>query len=65
MQFQMFDSGFCLDCNFLILRHAVVIYVFSDAADSIAAHGAFGSVRVIHLHAEIRFVRRTDQDQAV
>ena len=43
----------------------MVIDVFGDAADAVAAHLSFGAIQIVHSHAEICFIRRTDENKTV
>ena len=62
---QVLDAGGCLHIDFRILHQAVIVGIFADAADAVAAHGALGSVRIVHDHADVRYFRRSDENQAV
>ena len=49
-----------------VLRNqAMVVDVFSHAANAVAAHSSLGTVGIVHLHPTVRLVGRTNQDQAV
>ena len=64
-QIQLFDPGTGLDIERCLVRHPVVVDIFCNAADAVAAHQAAGPVGIIHLHREIGDLRRLDQDEAV
>lgn len=71
----IFPSGPGWSCRFLTtrgpdrdfgpVRHAVVIDVFSDTADAVAAHLRLRAVEIIQNHLEISDIGRTDADEAV
>ena len=43
----------------------MVINIFSYTADSVSAHGPFASVRIVHNHAAVRLIGRSNQNQAI
>ena len=43
----------------------MVVDIFGNATDTISAHGALGSVQVVHIHLTVCDLRRADQDQTV
>ena len=59
------DSSQRLDSHGGFVCQAVVIDIFGDTADPVAAHLTFGAVHIVHGHTEIRLFRRADKDQAV
>ena len=53
------------DADFGLFRNIVVVNVFGHAAYAVSAHGAAGTVGVIHVHFAVRLAGRPDQDQPV
>ena len=48
-----------------LVRQPVIVYIFSDAAQSVAAHFPLRAIRVEHPHTEVPFLGRTDQYHSV
>ena len=62
---QMLHSAKCLDHKICLVRQPVIVYIFSDAAQSVAAHFPLRTIRVEHPHTEVPFLGRTDQYHSV
>ncbi len=59
------DSPAGLDGHLLLAGQAMIVQIFGDAADAVAAHLAFRAVGVEHPHPGIGSFRGHDQDQAI
>src|SRR5262249_25892560 len=46
-------------------RQAVIVHIFADATDTVAAHLAATPVGVVHLHASVGSVGRADEDESI
>ena len=57
-------EGFNGDFGFAA-HHIVVVQVFADTADAVAAHFSLGAVGVEHAHFCVCNIRGADQDDAV
>ena len=64
-ELQIFDAGRRLYGNIRLVRETMVIDILSHAADTVAAHGSFGPVRIVHDHAKVGCLRRSNQNQAI
>ncbi len=60
-----FDAAFCLDRHMLFFRNIMIVGIFCDTADAVSTHRAFRSVCIVHDHAAVCYIRRSDGDQAV
>ena len=65
LQLQLFHAAAGFHGQFGFVRHAVVIYILCNAADTVAAHFAVGAVCVVHIHFEIGHVGAVDTNQTV
>ena len=60
IQFEVQNSRTGLNFQMVFRGNSVVVNVFRDASDSIAAHFRFRSVGVEHAHLRVCLVGRTD-----
>ena len=64
-QINGFDAAFCLDRHMLFFRNIVIVSIFGHTADAIPTHRAFRSVCIVHDHAAVCHIRRSDSDQTI
>ena len=64
-QCQVLHATQSLDHKLCLVGESVVVHVFSYTPECISAHLALSSIRVKHAHAEIPFVRWTDQNHSI
>ena len=54
MKVHVTNSGFRLDTERFLSGKSVIIYIFSQASDAIAAHPGNRAIRIVYLHFKIR-----------
>ena len=64
-KFQVFYFSGADDGDVFPVRQSLIIDVFCHAADTVATHLRAAAVRIVHLHLEIRFLCRIDEDHTV
>ena len=64
-KFQVFYFSGADDGDVFPVRQSLIIDVFCHAADTVATHLRAAAVRIVHLHLEIRFLGRIDEDHAI
>ena len=64
-QLQIFYTARADDTDSVGIGQPLIIHKFGDAADAVSAHLRPRTVRVIHLHLKIGFLRRVDKDHTV
>ena len=62
---QIFNTCQRLDGHGSFIRQPIIIHILSDAADTVSTHLTLRAVRIVHIHLEIRHLRRLDQDQSI
>src|SRR5262245_10831577 len=65
LQLDCENTPACLDAELLLGGDALIVYIFGDTAQPVAAHLRFGAVGVEHAHASIALLRRADEDEPV
>ena len=63
--FWFHDARQGFDSKFFLVDDAVVVDVFGKAADAVAAHFRFTAVGIDDAHADVGFIARHDDDDAV
>ena len=63
--FRFHDARQGFDSKFFLVDDAVVVDVFGKAADAVAAHFRFTAVGIDDAHADVGFIARHDDDDAV
>ena len=64
-QLQSFHPAAGVNRNCCFISQAIIIDIFCHTADTVSAHGAPGSIRIVHLHFKVRGIGWFDQNQPV
>ena len=59
------DAGQCFHFDLVLLRDAMVVDIFGETADAVAAHLHLAAVGVVDLHLEVGDLRRMHRQQLI
>ncbi len=59
------NAATSFDLESWFLSDAMIVDVFGNAANTVAAHFGLGPIGVVHAHASVATFARTDQDHAI